>query len=158
MHGKTQVESSLAKPKIDNNKKIELSKEFLTKLQNNAYSGTKEEDVVNHIAKVLEIFNLIKTHNMDTDRLRVHVFPFSLTGDARIWWINEENEKITAWSELVERFSCKYYLLSRASRYDVTRDDNDEGPDFFEFKAWFNSKFNNHKRMDGMNKSTLWHY
>ncbi|GJR92906.1 hypothetical protein Tco_0265080 [Tanacetum coccineum] len=68
---KAQAESSLAKPKINNNVKIELSKEHLNKLQNNAYSETDEEDVVAHIAKVLEISNLIKTPNMETDQLRV---------------------------------------------------------------------------------------
>ncbi|GKA11124.1 hypothetical protein Tco_0690557, partial [Tanacetum coccineum] len=68
---KAQVESSLAKPKTDNNVKNELSKEHLKELRNNAYSRTKGEDVVNHIAKVLEISNLIKIPNMDTDRLCV---------------------------------------------------------------------------------------
>ncbi|GKD82004.1 hypothetical protein Tco_1348843, partial [Tanacetum coccineum] len=105
--------SSLAKPKVDDNVKIELSKEHLMELRKNAYRGTEEEDIVDHIAKVLEIVDLIKTPNMDTDQLRVHVFPFSLTN---------------------------------------------EGPDFFEFEAWLNSKFNNHRRMDGMTKSALWHY
>ncbi|GKD19189.1 hypothetical protein Tco_1208347, partial [Tanacetum coccineum] len=101
---KAQAESSLAKPKIDNNVKFKLSKEHLKELRNNSYSGSKEEDVVNHIVKVLEIIDLIKTPNVDTDRLRVHVFPFSLTGAAQKWWINEWNDKITAWSELVGRF------------------------------------------------------
>ncbi|GKE21189.1 hypothetical protein Tco_1432701, partial [Tanacetum coccineum] len=80
-------------------------REHLKELRNNAYGKTEDEDVVNHIAKVLEIYNLIKTHNMDTDRLRV--------------------------------------------------DDEDEGPDYIEFKAWLNSKFYNHKRMDGMTKSAF---
>ncbi|GKC52869.1 hypothetical protein Tco_1075614 [Tanacetum coccineum] len=80
-----RAESSLAKPKIDNNVKIELSKEHLKELCNNAYSGSEEEDMIGHIAKVLEILDLIKIPNVDTNRLRVHVFPFSLTGAARKW-------------------------------------------------------------------------
>ncbi|GKB77687.1 ribonuclease H-like domain-containing protein [Tanacetum coccineum] len=68
---KAQAESSLAKTKINNNMKIKLCKEHLMELQNNDYSGSKEEDVVDHIAKVLDILNLIKIPNMDTDRLRV---------------------------------------------------------------------------------------
>ncbi|GJZ40072.1 zf-CCHC domain-containing protein [Tanacetum coccineum] len=96
---KARAESSLAKPKVDDNVKIELSKEHLMELRNNSYRGTEEEDIIDHIAKVLEIVDLIKTPNMDTDRLRVHIFPFSLTGDAREWRINEGNDKITAWSE-----------------------------------------------------------
>ncbi|GJU23124.1 hypothetical protein Tco_1156466 [Tanacetum coccineum] len=92
---KAQGESSLAKPNINKNVKIGLSKKYLMELRNNAYSGSEEEeDVVDHIAKVIEIIYSIKTPDMDTDRLRVHVFPFSLTGAAREWWINEGNDKI----------------------------------------------------------------
>ncbi|GJT96371.1 putative reverse transcriptase domain-containing protein [Tanacetum coccineum] len=92
---KAYAESSPAKPKINDNMKIELSKEHLKELLNNAYRGTKEEDVVDDIAKVLEILDLIKIPNVDTDRLRMHVFPFSLTGVVGKWWIDEGNDKIT---------------------------------------------------------------
>ncbi|GJR13239.1 integrase, catalytic region, zinc finger, CCHC-type containing protein [Tanacetum coccineum] len=66
-------DSSLAKPNIDINAKIKLSKEHLKELRNNACSGSEEEDVIDHIAKVLEILDSIKTPNMDTDRLCMHV-------------------------------------------------------------------------------------
>ncbi|GKD57720.1 hypothetical protein Tco_1291107, partial [Tanacetum coccineum] len=130
---KADYDSSLAKPKIDINAKIKHSKEHLKELQNNAYSGSEEEDVIDYIAKVHEILDSIKIPNVDTDRLRVHVFPLSLTSVARKWWINEGSNKITAWSELVGRFFCKYYPLSRAGKYDVIRDDEDERHDYFEF-------------------------
>ncbi|GKD50304.1 retrovirus-related pol polyprotein from transposon TNT 1-94, partial [Tanacetum coccineum] len=58
-------------------------KEFLKELHINAFKGTDEEDVVDHIAKVIEMLDLIKTPNMNPDRLRMHVFPLSLTGAAR---------------------------------------------------------------------------
>ncbi|GKD25931.1 hypothetical protein Tco_1232145 [Tanacetum coccineum] len=155
---KAQAKSSLAKLKIDNNVKIELSKEHLKELRNNGYSGTTEEDVGDHIAKVLEISNLIKTLNMDTDRLRVYVFPFLLTSAARMWWINEGSDKTTTWSEVVGRFFCKYYPLSRAGKYDVTRDDEDEEDNYLEFIIWLNSKCKDHKSMNETTKSALWHY
>ncbi|GKA80953.1 hypothetical protein Tco_0787645 [Tanacetum coccineum] len=46
-----QAESSLAKPNSNDDMNIELSKEFLMKLQSNAYHGMFDEDVVDHIAK-----------------------------------------------------------------------------------------------------------
>ncbi|GJR94916.1 hypothetical protein Tco_0267090 [Tanacetum coccineum] len=92
---KAQAKSSLAKPKTDNDVKIKLSEEFLMELRSNAYCGTDDEDVVDHIAKVLEILDLIKTPNVDTYCLRMKVFPLSLAGDARQWWINEGDGKIT---------------------------------------------------------------
>ncbi|GJY78075.1 hypothetical protein Tco_0483876 [Tanacetum coccineum] len=68
---KAQAKSSPAKLKIDNNVKTELSKKHLKELRNNVYSGTEDEDVVDHIDKVLKISNLIKTPDMDTGRLGV---------------------------------------------------------------------------------------
>nr|GEZ20115.1 hypothetical protein [Tanacetum cinerariifolium] len=101
---KAQAESSLAIPKTDNDVKIELSEEFLIELRSNAYCGTDDEDVVDHISKVLEILDLIKAPNLDTYRLRMMVFPLSFAGDARQWWINKGDGKITTWKELVEKF------------------------------------------------------
>ncbi|GKB86600.1 hypothetical protein Tco_0958872 [Tanacetum coccineum] len=72
--GKAQAESSLTKPKTNNNMNIELIKKFLMELQNNAHYGMFDEDVVDHIAKVLEILDLIKIPNVDTHQLRMKVF------------------------------------------------------------------------------------
>ncbi|GKC12946.1 hypothetical protein Tco_1009728, partial [Tanacetum coccineum] len=74
---------------------IELSKEFLIELKNNAYHGMFDEDVVYDIAKVLELLDLIEISGVDSHRLRMKVFPLSLADDARQWWINEGEGKIT---------------------------------------------------------------
>ncbi|GKE64072.1 hypothetical protein Tco_1518233 [Tanacetum coccineum] len=92
-----------------NNINIELNKEFLEELQKNTYHGWIDEDVVNHIAKVLEIVNLIHVLGVDSHQLRMKVFPLSLTDDAWQWWKNEGEGKITIWEELVEKFFCKFY-------------------------------------------------
>ncbi|GJX15172.1 retrovirus-related pol polyprotein from transposon TNT 1-94 [Tanacetum coccineum] len=69
--------------------------------------------VVDHIAKVLEMLDLIKIPNVDSHQLRMKVFPLSLIDDAKQWWIDEGDGKITTWKELVEKFFCKFYPLSR---------------------------------------------
>ncbi|GKA57368.1 DNA-directed DNA polymerase [Tanacetum coccineum] len=61
----------------------ETTKEFLMELQSIAYYGTFDEDVVDHIAKVLEMLDLIKIPNVDSHRLRMKVFPLSLADDTR---------------------------------------------------------------------------
>ncbi|GJW68904.1 ribonuclease H-like domain-containing protein [Tanacetum coccineum] len=68
-----------------------------------------DEDVVDHIAKVLELLDLIKIPGVDSHRLRIKVFPLSLADDARQWWINKGERIITTWEELVEKFFCKFY-------------------------------------------------
>ncbi|GJY13469.1 hypothetical protein Tco_0382778 [Tanacetum coccineum] len=106
---KTQAESSLAKPNTDDVMNIELSKEFLMELQSNVYHGMFDKDVVDHIAKVLEILDLIKIPYVDSHQLRMKVFPLSLADDARQWFINKGDGKITTWEELVEIFFYKFY-------------------------------------------------
>nr|GEV21694.1 hypothetical protein [Tanacetum cinerariifolium] len=92
---KVQTESSLAKQNTDDDMNIEISEEFLMKLRSNAYYRTFDEDVVDHIAKILKIHDLIKIPNVDSHRLQMKVFPLLLADDARQWWINEGDGKIT---------------------------------------------------------------
>ncbi|GKA73604.1 hypothetical protein Tco_0779906, partial [Tanacetum coccineum] len=108
----TQAESNRTEPNTDDDINIELSKEFLIELKNNAYHKMFDEDVVDHIAKVLELLNLMKIPGVDSHRLRMKVFPLSLAEDARQWWINEGKGKITTWEELVEKFFYKFYSES----------------------------------------------
>ncbi|GJZ58716.1 hypothetical protein Tco_0741290 [Tanacetum coccineum] len=98
------AESNPTEPITDDDINIKLSKEFLIELKNNAYHGMFDEDVVDHIAKVLELLDLIKIPGVDSHRLRMKVFPLLLADDARQWWINEGEGKITTWEELVEKF------------------------------------------------------
>ncbi|GJS63056.1 uncharacterized mitochondrial protein-like protein [Tanacetum coccineum] len=91
-----------------NNINIELNKEFLEELQKNTYHGWIDEDVVNHIAKVLEIVDLIHIPDEDSNQLRMKVFPLSLTDDACQWWKNKRGGKITIWEELVEKFFVNF--------------------------------------------------
>ncbi|GJR04990.1 hypothetical protein Tco_0527974 [Tanacetum coccineum] len=90
----TQAESNPTEPITNDDINTELSKEFLTKLKNSAYHGMFDEDVVDHITKVLELVDLIKILGVDSHRLRMKVFPLSLADDARQWWINKGKEKL----------------------------------------------------------------
>ncbi|GJR32482.1 hypothetical protein Tco_1108714 [Tanacetum coccineum] len=120
---KAQTESNLSVTNTNNDMNIKLSKEFLMELQNNAYHGLHHEDVVDHIAMVLKILDLINIPGVDSHQLRMKVFPLSLADDPRQWWINEGEGKITTWEELVEKFFCKFYPES----YDGEEEMLDEG-------------------------------
>ncbi|GKC13242.1 hypothetical protein Tco_1010024 [Tanacetum coccineum] len=81
--------SNSTTPRFDDNAKFELGVEFLKILQDNAFNRINGDDVVDHTAKFLAILELIKIPNIDPNQLRLHVFPLSLTGDARKWSIDE---------------------------------------------------------------------
>ncbi|GJW56368.1 hypothetical protein Tco_0103099 [Tanacetum coccineum] len=60
----------------------ELKGKFLDELNENAFSGTNEEDAVEHIEYFLKIVDPIDLPNVNQDKLRVVIFPISLVGDA----------------------------------------------------------------------------
>ncbi|GJV41608.1 hypothetical protein Tco_1420048 [Tanacetum coccineum] len=92
---KAQTKSNLSIFSTNNDTNIKLSKEFLTELQNNAYHGIHHEDMVDHIAMVLEMLDLSNIPGVDSHQLRIMGFPLSLADDARQWWIKEGKGKIT---------------------------------------------------------------
>ncbi|GJY76099.1 hypothetical protein Tco_0481215 [Tanacetum coccineum] len=65
----SQNESNLSITSNDIN--IELSNKFLEELRKSAYYGWIDEDVVNHMAKVLEMINLIYIPVVDSHQLRM---------------------------------------------------------------------------------------
>ncbi|GKA51359.1 hypothetical protein Tco_0744555 [Tanacetum coccineum] len=131
IHEKAQIESNLSNTNDDMD--IELSKEILMELQNNTYHGRFDEDVVDHVAKVLEILDLINIPNVDTHRLRMKVFPLSLVDDARQWWINMGEGKITTWEELIDKILCKFYPDSYDGEDEMLDDEDNWGIDPLEF-------------------------
>ncbi|GKE37331.1 hypothetical protein Tco_1460736 [Tanacetum coccineum] len=131
-----RAEQNFVEPSIESNVKYELGEELLKELRSNTYSRRVEEDVVGHIAKILEILDLIKIASVDPFQLRMKTFPLSLSGDAR---------------------KCKFYPLSCASNYDKMCDDDEEGHDPLEFITWRNTKFKDHKKVDETTKRTLLH-
>ncbi|GKC36687.1 hypothetical protein Tco_1049071 [Tanacetum coccineum] len=154
---KAHAESSLAKPNTNDDMNIELSKEFLMEIRSNAYHGMFDEDVVDHIAKVLEILDLVETPCVDSHRLRIKVFPLSRADDARQWWINEGEGKITTWEDLVEKFFCKFYPESRDGEAEMLDEGGNWGIDPLEFISRVNSTFENHMRVNGRTKKVLLH-
>ncbi|GJS13130.1 hypothetical protein Tco_0407602 [Tanacetum coccineum] len=131
------IEKAPTKPNLSitsNDIEIELNEKFLVELQKNIYQGTYNEDVVEHIAKVLKLVDLIYVPSVDSHQLRMKVFPFSLADDAKEWWISEGDGKITTWEELVEKFFRRFYPESY--------DGEDEMTQKVIFHSWMNGNWN----------------
>nr|GEX28814.1 putative nucleotidyltransferase, ribonuclease H [Tanacetum cinerariifolium] len=58
----------------------ELRGKFFDDLHNNTFSGTNRKDAVEHIEHYLKIIDPIRLPNVDHGRLRIVVYPISLTG------------------------------------------------------------------------------
>ncbi|GJU79076.1 hypothetical protein Tco_1276146 [Tanacetum coccineum] len=137
----THTTPCLANPRLAEqraNNKIEISKEILVELQNNAFNGAEE----------------IKIQKVDQQWLCIFAFPNSLTGKARKWWIDEENHKITSWVELVDKFFYKYYPLSRASKTN----DSNVRECHLKFMNWLSTKIKNPWKLSTATKNALWNF
>ncbi|GJX03377.1 hypothetical protein Tco_0189293 [Tanacetum coccineum] len=85
------------------------------------------------------------------------IFPLSLTDEARQWWIDEGEEKITVWEELVEKFFCKFYPDSYDGEDEMLDEGDNWGIDPLEFLSRVNSSFDKHMKIDGRTKKVLFH-
>ncbi|GKE06116.1 hypothetical protein Tco_1398134 [Tanacetum coccineum] len=132
---KVQKRSSLAKPITNDEMNIKLSEEFLMKLRSNAYYRTFDEDVVDHIAKV---------------------FPLSLADDARQWWIDEGDGKITTWKELVEKFFYKFYPLSHNGEDELLEEESGWNDTKSIIHSWINENWNNELMNDIVSSDEEW--
>ncbi|GJV24663.1 hypothetical protein Tco_1377358 [Tanacetum coccineum] len=102
---RTTYEPDSGTRKLNMETTIEIGDEFVKILQDNAFNRIDGDNVVNHIAKVLEILEWIKIPNVDKYQLRLHVFPISLSGCAKEWWDDEIKGTVTTWNELSEKFA-----------------------------------------------------
>ncbi|GKG19598.1 hypothetical protein Tco_0376697, partial [Tanacetum coccineum] len=93
---KAQTESHLYITSNDIN--IELNKEFLEKLQVNAYHGWIDEDVINHIAMVLKMIDSIYIPGVDSHQLRMKIFPLSLADE------KDSKARLLRWVLLLQEF------------------------------------------------------
>ncbi|GKA73051.1 hypothetical protein Tco_0779267 [Tanacetum coccineum] len=141
---KAQTESHLSITSNDIN--IELSNEFLKELQVNAYHGWIDEDVINHIAMVLKMIDSIYIRGVDSHQLQMKIFHLSLVDEAKQWWINEGDGKITIWEEFIEKFFCKFYLESYDGEDEMLDEGDNWGIDPLEFISQVNSSFDKHMK------------
>ncbi|GJY80749.1 hypothetical protein Tco_0493500 [Tanacetum coccineum] len=122
---KAQSESNLSI--TSNDIKINLSKEFLVELRENMYHGTHYEDVVDHIAKVLKMVDLIYVPDVDSHQLRMKVFPLSF---------------------YLESYDGEDEMLDEGENWEI---------DPLEFLSNINTSFKHHKKVDGRTQKVIFH-
>ncbi|GJV98269.1 hypothetical protein Tco_1553521 [Tanacetum coccineum] len=136
---KAQSESNLSI--TSNDIKFDLNRKFLVEMRKNMYHGTHNEEVVDHITKVLKMVDFIYVLGVDSHQLHMKVFPLLLADDAKVWWISEGNGKITTWEELVETFLCRFYPESYDGEDEMLDQGDNWGIDPLEFLSNINTSF-----------------
>ncbi|GKB78460.1 hypothetical protein Tco_0945355 [Tanacetum coccineum] len=108
-----RTEQNLTEKSIKSNVKYGLGEELLKELRSNTYSGRVEEDVVGHIAKILEILDPIKIVGADPFQLRMITFPLSLSGDSHTYKSKIPDDL----NHETDYFEFLYWLASKFENY-----------------------------------------
>ncbi|GJS38358.1 hypothetical protein Tco_0563401 [Tanacetum coccineum] len=89
------------------NAKYKIGDEFLKILRDNTFNRIDKGDIIDHMAKVLEISEWIKIPNVDHNQIRLHIFPISLSGHAKECKIPDDLDNGTDYLEFLNWLGSK---------------------------------------------------
>ncbi|KAL5191088.1 Dynein heavy chain [Glycine soja] len=79
-------------------------------IQNNLFHGLPNEDPYAHLATYIEICNTIRLAGVPEDAIRLSLFSFSLSGEAKRWLHYFKGNSLKTWDEVFEKFLKKGLL------------------------------------------------
>ncbi|XP_009606080.1 uncharacterized protein [Nicotiana tomentosiformis] len=79
------------------------------------FGGLHHEDPYSHLRNFLAVCALQHQYDVSEDALRLHLFPFSLQGEASDWLDNLPAMSIYTWGELTKVFLAKYFPPARTA-------------------------------------------
>ncbi|GKB50783.1 hypothetical protein Tco_0901536 [Tanacetum coccineum] len=113
------IRPGVVKPKIGNDVKFEINRNFMRELRRKLFKGTDDEDAHEYLRRVLEIANLFHFPGVTRDSVMLRVFPITLKRPA-LRWINRLSAgSITTWDLLEKTF----IIVSRGEEHDIPLQD-----------------------------------
>ncbi|GKE80747.1 hypothetical protein Tco_1550747 [Tanacetum coccineum] len=141
------IEKAPTEPNLfiaSNDIEIELNEKFWVELQKNIYQGTYNEDVVEHISKVLKLVDLIYVPGVDSHQLRMKVFHLSLADDAKEWWISRGDGKSPLRRSLLRNYSVDSISNHTMERMKLI------------FHSWINGNWNKRYVDNNTSRNNEW--
>ena len=94
---------------------FEIKGQILHMIRDLQFDGKLVNDPNLHVEIFLDICELFK-NQASNDAVRLRIFPFTLTGEAKAWLKSLEPNSITNWEELRSKFVTRYYPPSKAEK------------------------------------------
>ena len=107
-----QFFTSIARPEVQA-QNIAYPHSLIQLIQNNLFHGLPNEDPYAHLATYIEICNTVRLAGMHEDAVRLSLFSFSLSGEAKRWLHSFKGNSLKTWDEVVEKFLKKYFQSLR---------------------------------------------
>ena len=84
---------AVRKPDIE--EEFEIKEPFLSMIREMNFDGRINDDPIQHVESFLDICDLFKIRGASSDAIKLRLFPFYLSGEAKIWVKNLEPDSIT---------------------------------------------------------------
>ena len=91
----------------------ELSLGYIALVQGNFFSGRDYENPYHHLREFEQVCSCMKISGMTHETLKWKLFPFSLSGEAKQWYIHVVGCVNGSWIELWDKFCSAFFPLSR---------------------------------------------
>nr|GEV37865.1 hypothetical protein [Tanacetum cinerariifolium] len=121
-------EEAIVIPKI-NADHFEIKTNLLQLVQENPYHGFERENPHTHINNFKRITSTLKFRDVPNDVIKLIMFPYSLEGNARVWYDKEPPNSILTWEDLTfgeawERFkeilrACRHHGFTELAQIDT---------------------------------------
>nr|GEY70584.1 reverse transcriptase domain-containing protein [Tanacetum cinerariifolium]GEY71034.1 reverse transcriptase domain-containing protein [Tanacetum cinerariifolium] len=92
---------------------FEIKTNLLQLVQANPYHGFERENPHTHINNCKRITSTLKFRDVPNDVIKLMMFPYSLKGNARVWYDKEPPNLILTWEDLVNKFLINSFLLRK---------------------------------------------
>ncbi|GKA35316.1 putative reverse transcriptase domain-containing protein [Tanacetum coccineum] len=106
----------VVKPEIRGNVNFEIESQFMRELREDTFSENKNEDAHDHVDRVLNIVSLFNIPGISQDAVLLRVFPFTLTGSAKIWVDRLTPGAVNTWDLLKKAFIQRYCSPSKTTK------------------------------------------
>ncbi|GJY94962.1 reverse transcriptase domain-containing protein [Tanacetum coccineum] len=94
---------------------FEIKTNLLQLVQANPFHGFERENPHTHINNFKRITSTLKFRDVPNDMIKLMMFPYSLEGNARIWYDKEPPNSILTWEDLVTKLVNQFFLPSKTT-------------------------------------------
>nr|GEZ75976.1 reverse transcriptase domain-containing protein [Tanacetum cinerariifolium] len=112
-------EDAIVVPQINANN-FELKQTLINLVQSNQFTG--RQDPHNHLRFFNKVTSTFRHPEVSNTTFKLLLFPFSLEGEARIWFDKEPPQSILTWEDLVSKFINQFFPPSKTTylRNEIT--------------------------------------
>ena len=100
-----------SKPILTNS--YEIHPCFITQVQELSFSRGKDDNPYAHIREIEEVCSCLHISGMSHETLKWNLFPFSLTGLAKLWYSRTVESVQGEWEVLQAKFCLTFFPISR---------------------------------------------